>query len=634
MFIDDLPALQDWLVTTLELLCDSEPIGLANDIIRLVTEDKTLNIIRENCVRRLENIFNESTVNFVDQLFDNIQNGQYISETEKENIPPKPMKNTTKIFEQQENNHETQLISKSTTSPFTTINRSIKRRYSSISENNSSSTKRTQYSYSHLSTDSVSLSSTHIISKIEILRVYDIKSTYIKNILDCLMDLPELYSLTINVIDNIDDVNIFYIKIFGLSKLTFCQVEYKTIPTKTNRNYLVIDETIFSPLQQLIINADFPTNSLDILFSYLPQIRRLSIDRLTPSTTKQIKPIIMPYLKHVTLKLNNIKFNEFEQIMKNFFENIQILSINTNNDQDYIQATKWEQLIINHIPDLNIFSLYYDGIDNTTSIHNHFQLNELIENFNSSFWIERKWFFNYQYVDEESSDGGIVYTIDPYRKHYHTYQPANQLELDMNLNAVKHVHIWKKQMSINHLNNFRNANTLTLGHDINYISFEILNHVVCFKKLNHLYIKSIYFCFENILELLHYAPNISSINIQAIFVCNRTYNTIQNTEYYNDLLNNNHVKSFTTRDNCDFYTINMILSLFNKINYLKLNINVQQIQQIADRLIDCINSKKKEKLLICICNISSNDINKFKSIFQIIPDCFLDIISSCVYLYL
>ncbi|CAF1352675.1 unnamed protein product [Rotaria sp. Silwood1] len=280
-------------------------------------------------------------------------------------------------------------------------------------------------------------------SKIEILRVYDIKSTYIKNILDCLMDLPELYSLTINVIDNIDDINIFYIKIFGLSKLTFCQVEYKTVPTQTDTNYLVIDATIFSPLQQLIINADFPTNSLDILFSCFPQIRRLSIDRLTSSTTKEIKPIIVPHLKHVTLKLNNIKFNEFEQVMKNFFENIQILSINTNNDQDYIQATKWEQLIINHIPDLSIFSLYYDGIDNTTSIPNHFQLNELIENFNSSFWIERKWFFNYQYVDEESSDGGIVYTIDPYRKHYHIYQPANQLELDMNLNAVKHVHIWK-----------------------------------------------------------------------------------------------------------------------------------------------------------------------------------------------
>ncbi len=44
--------------------------------------------------------------------------------------------------------------------------------------------------------------------------------------------------------------------------------------------------------------------------------------------------------------------------------------------------------------------------------------------------------------------------------------------------------------------------------------------------------------------------------------------TIQKTEYYNDLLNNNHVKSFTTRDNCDFYTRNMILNLCNKINYL------------------------------------------------------------------
>ncbi|CAF4222425.1 unnamed protein product, partial [Rotaria sp. Silwood2] len=475
MLIKDLPALRNWLVTTLEPLCGAEPIGLANDILRLFTRGASFKILRRSCIRRLKNILNESTVNFVDQLFDNIENGQYISEKEKENIPPKPIKNTTKIFEQQENNREIQSISKSTTSPFTTINRSIKRTYSSMSEN-SSSTKRIQYSYSHLSTDPVSLSNTHIISKIEILRVYDIKSIYIKNILDFLMDLPELYSLTINVIDNIDDVNIFYIKIFGLSKLTFCQVEYKSIPNKTNTNYLVIDATIFSPLQQLIINADFPTNSLDILFSYLPQIRRLSIDRLTPSTTKEIKPIIMPHLKHVTLKLNNIKFNEFEQIMKNFFENIQILSINTNNDQDYIQATKWEQLIINHIPDLSIFSLYYDGIDSTTSIHNHFQLNELVENFNSTFWIERKWFFNYQYVDEESSDGGIVYTIDSYRKHYHIYQPTNQRELDMNSNAVKHVHIWRKQMSINHLNNFRNANTLTLGHDINYISFEILNH--------------------------------------------------------------------------------------------------------------------------------------------------------------
>ena len=52
------------------------------------------------------------------------------------------------------------------------------------------------------------------------------------------MDLPELYSLTINAIDNIDDLNIFYIKIVGLSKLIFCQVQYKTIPTKTNTNYL------------------------------------------------------------------------------------------------------------------------------------------------------------------------------------------------------------------------------------------------------------------------------------------------------------------------------------------------------------------------------------------------------------
>jgi len=152
----------------------------------------------------------------------------------------------------------------------------------------------------------------------------------------------------------------------------------------------------------------------------------------------------------------------------------------------------------------------------------------------------------------------------------------------MNLNAVKHVHIWKKQMSINHLNNFPNANALTLGHDIHYISFEILNHVVCFKKLNHLYIKSIYFCFENILELLHYASNVSLINIRSIFACNRTCNTIQTTEYYNDLLKDNHVKCCTIEDICDCYTIKILTKLFKKLIYLKVNMNVQQIQKIDD----------------------------------------------------
>jgi len=180
----------------------------------------------------------------------------------------------------------------------------------------------------------------------------------------------------------------------------------------------------------------------------------------------------------------------------------------------------------------------------------------------------------------------------------------------MKLNAVKHVYIWKKPMPINHLNNFRNANTLTLGHDINYIPrsnkhgcerpFTEEKTVVHCLSTRKPYTISVFLCIGsycsvyghgNILELLHYALNISSINIQAIFVCNRAYSTIQKTEYYNDLLNNNDVKCFTRRDNCDFYTINMILNLFNKINYLKLNINVQQI---ADRLIGYINFKKKK----------------------------------------
>ncbi|CAF1256242.1 unnamed protein product [Rotaria sordida] len=180
MLIDDEVALRDWLVTTLEPLCDAEPIALARYVLALVAKDKPLDKLRENCIDRLEVFLDRSTKDFVDQLFDVIRNRRYIPEGKKENVQPKPNETITEISGiQQQQQQNVQLPTKqediqqieSTTSPSTAVIQPIKRRYSSRSHQNTNNeshkrqstgsplAKRTQRSYSHSSTDSPSPSS-------------------------------------------------------------------------------------------------------------------------------------------------------------------------------------------------------------------------------------------------------------------------------------------------------------------------------------------------------------------------------------------------------------------------------------------------------------------------------------------
>ncbi|CAF1603903.1 unnamed protein product, partial [Didymodactylos carnosus] len=83
MLIEDHEALKEWLVSTLEPLCDAEPIALARYVLALVGKDKPLDKLRENCIDRLEVFLDKVTKDFVDQLFDVIKNVKYIPDTKK-----------------------------------------------------------------------------------------------------------------------------------------------------------------------------------------------------------------------------------------------------------------------------------------------------------------------------------------------------------------------------------------------------------------------------------------------------------------------------------------------------------------------------------------------------------------------
>jgi hypothetical protein len=237
----------------------------------------------------------------------------------------------------------------------------------------------------------------------------NIKAKYLDNILNRLTYLSELQSLTIHPIDHIGNSSLFYRQIFRLPKLKYCQIKFEaTVDLEP-----VFFENKPSPIEHLVIKNRFRYQSFTNLLSYLPKLRYLSIDGLDGSLYSSTKPttIILNDFKHVSLKLDLISFDQFEIIIKNSFRSIENLRVTTKYDSAYLDAKRWEQLIVTYMPNLRVFDINHDGLVQNGPLSYH----DLINQFNSSFWIERKWFFTHQHDWQARLDSAIFYSTDPYR---------------------------------------------------------------------------------------------------------------------------------------------------------------------------------------------------------------------------
>jgi hypothetical protein len=109
------------------------------------------------------------------------------------------------------------------------------------------------------------------------------------------------------------------------------------------------------------------------------------------------------------LTQHRISFDELKLFLTKISSRLKKLRIRISNDDDYIHAEKWEELILNYMPCLQIFDLQYSVLmeDDDRKI--------LIDRFSSKFWMERKWVFDYYYYKNENSCYVNFFSIVPYR---------------------------------------------------------------------------------------------------------------------------------------------------------------------------------------------------------------------------
>lgn len=218
------------------------------------------------------------------------------------------------------------------------------------------------------------------------------ESESLENLLSQLLALSHLSSLIIKPFGDVEDENLLYQQIFRLPSLRYCKVSFK-------QQRLIRSKPLFttqcSGIQHLVIESHCCLNYLTVLLSHLPQLCRLSCPHLIESTLEPAdrQPIVFRHLIHLSFGISNIIFDDIETFFENLSHRLEVFQLSTDFDLTYTNADRWEQLILGHLPHLRIFDLQLISRTNSNQVIPYLTISQ----FMSSFWLERKWFFRYEY---------------------------------------------------------------------------------------------------------------------------------------------------------------------------------------------------------------------------------------------
>ncbi|CAF1424667.1 unnamed protein product [Rotaria sordida] len=458
---------------------------------------------------------------------------------------------------------------------------------------------------------------------LETLVLENIQIKYLYKILDNLVHLRKFYSLTISISDYIESLTLIFARIFLLSKLKYFKIEYQT------KNYeeplfTVLIEDDYSPMQSLIINGRFPFDSFGHLLYCLPKLQHLSIDCLVQqrfdTEEEELSLIQLKYLKYVSLHIDHIEFTKFKKIIRKVFHYVQTLRLTTYHDAAYLNAKQWQKLIVTYMPYLRIFDINHEGSVKTNTLTYH----DIINEFNSSFWIKNRWFFTHQHISKDQPDNVILYSTAPYRrKDYIYYWESNepicsQIQKE-NYDSVKHLYICSEEIKDNYLNYFPNVNQLTIKHRFETSGDSIpttLHRMIPLKQLTKLVIECYKFSFVEIFQLLYLTPNLYALKLDHLFFSDINLNVIKENEVFQYVSNTNKIKIVDFGVWCSLNEIQLIVNLFPQLEYLKIGMNKKEIQSIVRFLLLKTNDKTQHLFFLCILRIPKIYLKKLNVLIK------------------
>ncbi len=230
-----------------------------------------------------------------------------------------------------------------------------------------------------------------IYSQLQTLFLENIEPKYLEDLLHHLAVLPNLFSLTLHANPDTNTINI-YRRLFQLPVLKYCELSFdentllQTLPTSTD---------ISSPIEHLIMKGNYSLNEIDVLLSYVPQLRRLSI---TNEYTLILVFILLNNLTQLSFTLVQLQSDEIDQFIRKHSHQIKVLHFSsTAMCNHHIETLK--NSILSYLPYMKIFQFHNPAeilCDYT------FEIYTSLFNFRSYLWFNvKQWFFTYEPVSDE-----------------------------------------------------------------------------------------------------------------------------------------------------------------------------------------------------------------------------------------
>ncbi|CAF1320859.1 unnamed protein product [Adineta steineri] len=411
------------------------------------------------------------------------------------------------------------------------------------------------------------------LTRLETLIFTNISSSYFHNF-QYLINLPKLSSLTIvyKGYNKIDQAEIYH-QIFQLPVLKYFNVLLGVHSTPIVSS-LSFATNKYSSIEHLVIKSKIELDKLYIILSYVPQIRRLSISMLLEPKKRQniTFPITLNNLIYISLELQSFGFHDFELLAKDLFYNLQVLRLYTSKQITYLDANRWQHLILSHIPNLTIFDFQYmyfaDYEDNTISSYEN-----LIKNFTTSFWIERQWFFSTQHSLGFDADDLLFFSVKPYKRT--TFILGGAIEEKVNFDSVHHIQICNDASTINKCRNyFPNTTKLSFTHYSaptgNFID-NSLPYIISLKQLTEIVVEDVPISFMELVKLLSVAVNLHRLEFDSISNNELNPVAIQQNVIFQLVSKTNVVKDLTlVNDDCSLEKAELLFALCPRLQHFEL----------------------------------------------------------------
>ncbi|CAF1390135.1 unnamed protein product [Adineta steineri] len=424
------------------------------------------------------------------------------------------------------------------------------------------------------------------LTRLETLILTNISSSYLRN-LQYLINLPKLSSLTIiyKGYTKFGRAKIYH-QIFQLPVLKYSNVLLGVDSTPI-RSSLSFATNKYSSIEHLIIKNHIELDTLYVILSYVPQIRRLSISfLLEPKKKRNITfSVTLNNLTYISLKLQSFGFHDFELLAKDLFHNLQVLRLSTSKEITYLDANRWQNLILSHIPNLTIFDFQYiyfaDFEDNMISSYEN-----LIKNFTTPFWTERQWFFSIQDSFGYNGDDFLFFSVKPYERA--TFILGGIIEEKLNFDSVNHIEIYDAPIINKCENYFPNTTKLSFTDGWtpkdNFID-SILPRIISLKQLTEIVVEDVPIYFMDLVKLLSVAVNLHTLKFDYISIDEINPVTIQQDVIFQLVSKTNVVKDLTLKCRSSLEIVELLFALCPRLQNLELHYNFTDLLRSLMRLI-------------------------------------------------